>query len=146
MNFTQVWSKAALLAAITAALGLSASATMAQQAVPNGIAPPPPELQKLEEGEPPAVTIKKPGEERTNGNSITERRDHGQTKEVKVQSGPSTYYLKPKEQVGSAMPGDAQSGPPTAAQWKIKEFDMGGKKKPEKGEAGDNSNNVDNSK
>jgi len=139
MNFIQGCSKATLLAAITAALGLSANAAMAQQAVPNSIAPPPPELQKLEEGEAPAVTIKKPGDERTNGNSITERRDHGQTKEVKVQSGPSTYYLKPKEQVGSAMPGDAQSGPPTAAQWKIKEFDMGGKKKPEKAE-GDNSN------
>jgi len=145
MNFTQVWSKAALLAAVTTALGLSVGA-MAQQAVPNSIAPPPPELQKLEEGEAPAVTIRKPGEERTNGNSINERRDHGQTKEIKVQSGPSTYYLKPKEQVGSAMPGDAQSGPPTGAQWKIKEFDMGGKKKQKDGTAGENPNNADTEK
>ncbi|WP_034299658.1 hypothetical protein [Herbaspirillum sp. RV1423] len=107
------------------------------QAVSDKPAPPPPELQTLEEGEPPAVTIKKPGEEEGSGNSITERRDHGQTKEVKVKSGPSTYYLKPKEQLGSSVPGDVQSGPPTGAQWQIKEFDWGSKKK--KPEATDGS-------
>ena len=109
------------------------------QAVSDKPAPPPPELQTLEEGEPPAVTIKKPGEEQGSGNSITERRDHGQTKEVKVKSGPSTYYVKPTQQLGSSTPGDAQSGPPSGAQWQIKEFDWGGKKKPKEGEAGDAS-------
>lgn len=107
------------------------------QAVSDKPAPPPPELQTLEEGEPPAVTIRKPGDAQGTGNKIEERRDHGQTKEVKVQSGPSTYYLKPKEQLGSSMPGDAQSGPPTSAQWQIKEFDWGGKKKPKDGDNSD---------
>jgi len=109
------------------------------QAVSDKPAPPPPELQTLEEGEPPAVTIKKPGEEQGSGNSITERRDHGQTKEVKVKSGTSTYYVKPTQQLGGSTPGDVQSGPPSGAQWQIKEFDWGGKKKAKEGEAGDAS-------
>ncbi len=124
MNHTQVWSKAALLAILAAG---SLSLAQAQQAAPAGVAPPPPELQTLDEGEPPAVTIKKPGDGEASGNSITERRDHGQTKEIKVKSGPSTYYLKPT-QVGNSVPGDAQSGPPANAQWVIKEFDLGGSK------------------
>lgn len=138
MNLTQIWPKAAALAAITAAFSLAAPLAMAQ-AAPAAVAPPPPELQTLDEGEPPAVTIKKPGDGQGSGNKIEERRDHGQTKEIKVQSGPSTYYLKPKEQLGSSTPGDVQSGPPTGAQWKIKEFDWGGKKKPKDGESSDSS-------
>jgi len=138
MNLSQVWSKAVLAAAIAAAAGFASPLVLAQ-AAPAATAPPPPELQTLEEGEPPAVTIRKPGEEQGSGNSITERRDHGQTKEVKVKSGPSTYYLKPKEQLGSSTPGDAQSGPPTGAQWQIKEFDWGGKKKPKEGDSSDSS-------
>jgi hypothetical protein len=133
MNLTQIWSKAALLAVVTTAACFASPLTMAQSA-PTAVAPPPPELQTLDEGEPPAVTIKKPGEGTSSGNKIEERRDHGQTKEIKVQSGPSTYYLKPKQQLGSSTPGDAQSGPPTNAQWQIKEFDWGGKKKPKEGD------------
>lgn len=102
-------------------------------------APPPPELQTLEEGEPPAVTIRKPGEADGSGNSITERRDHGQTTEVRVKSGPSTYSLKPRAQLGSSVPGDVQSGPPTGAQWQIKEFDWGSKKQPTDGTGADNT-------
>lgn len=118
---------------------LTLSSLAHAQANLNKPAPPPPELQSLEEGEPPAVTIRKPGEEQGGGNSITERRDHGQTTEVKVKSGPSTYYLKPRAQVGSSTPGDVQSGPPTGAQWQIKEFDWGSKKQP--GDGTDNSDN-----
>jgi hypothetical protein len=130
MNHTQVWSKAALITALLSALAstcLAPSLAQAQQPA-TASAPPPPELIPLDEGEPPAVTIKKPGDAQSTGNSITEKRDHGQTKEIKVQSGPSTYYLKPAAQVGSSVPGDAQSGPPTGAQWVVKEFDWGGKK------------------
>ena len=130
MNQAQVGLKAALLAALAAA-SLVSSLALAQQNAPTAVAPPPPELEILEEGPPPSVTIKKPGEQSTTGNSVTERRDHGQTTEVKVQSGPSTYYLKPTQQVGAALPGDAQSGPPTPAQWVIKEFDWGGSKSPQ---------------
>ena len=127
MNLSQVWPKAALLAALAAA---SLAPAWAQQSAPTNVAPPPPELQNLEEGAPPAVTIKKQGDEPSSGNSVTERRDHGNTTEIKVHSGPSTYYLKPQQQVGTALPGDAQSGPPTPAQWVIKEFDWGGSKAP----------------
>jgi len=127
MNHSQIWRKAALFA-VLAATGLVSSLALAQQSTPAGIAPPPPELEKLEEGAPPAVTIKKPGDTQDSGNSVTERKDHGQTTEIKVHSGPSTYYLKPQQQVGTALPGDAQSGPPTPAQWVIKEFDWGGSK------------------
>jgi len=126
MNHSQIWRKVALFAALTAA-GLASSLALAQQSAPAGVAPPPPELETLEEGAPPAVTIKKQGDTDTSGNSVTERKDHGQTTEVQVHSGPSTYYLKP-QQVGNSLPGDVQSGPPTPAQWVIKEFDWGGSK------------------
>jgi len=129
MNQAQVRLKAALLAAL-AATSLVSSLALAQQKAP-AAAPPPPELEVLEEGPPPSVTIKKQGDAPSTGNSVTERRDHGQTTEVKVQSGPSTYYLKPTQQVGTALPGDAQSGPATPAQWVIKEFDWGGSKAPQ---------------
>jgi len=83
-------------------------------------APPPPELQQLDEGEPPAVTIRKPEAE----SRITEKRARGgKVTEVQVTNGQSTYYLKPNEQVGSAVPGDAESSRNRGAQWKIKEFD-----------------------
>ncbi|MFL9924624.1 hypothetical protein PQR62_10130 [Herbaspirillum lusitanum] len=139
MNSPKVWSKECLAAVlISISAGLASPLAMAQTpAAPSAApAPPPPELEKLEEGEPPAVTIQKPGGGGgNNGNSINERRDHGQTKEIEVKSGPSTYYLKPHQQVGSSTPGDAQSGPPTAAQWKVKEFDWGGSKQPKKTDA-----------
>ncbi|MGE5649087.1 DUF2782 domain-containing protein [Noviherbaspirillum sp. UKPF54] len=83
-------------------------------------APPPPQMQKLEEGEAPAVTIRKPDQER----KITEKRARGgKVTETKVTSGKSTYYLKPNEQPG-AMPGDGQSSANRGAQWQVKEFDL----------------------
>lgn len=135
MKPSNVWSKESLAAALLCvAAGMASPLAIAQQpqAAPSAQpAPPPPELEKLEEGEAPAVTIKRPGDDAPSGNSIKERRDHGQTKEIEVKSGPSTYYLRPNQNVGSAQTGDAQSGPPTAAQWKVGEFDWGVKKKPE---------------
>lgn len=133
MNFTQIWSKA-LLAVVTVTAGFASPLTLARQPAPASVAPPPPELQMLDEGGTPAMTIRKPGEEQSSGDSIEERRDHGRTTEIKVHSGPSTYYLKPKEQVGSALPGDAQSGPPTSAQWLVKEFDWDSQPQPENGD------------
>jgi hypothetical protein len=137
MNFTQLWSKAALLTAVTTMAGFASPLTMAQQPAPASVAPLPPELQTLDEGEPPSVTIRKPGEKQqsSGGDRIEERRDHGQIREIEVHSGPSTYYLKPKEQLGSALPGDAQSGPPTSAQWQVKEFDWDDRQQPENGDA-----------
>jgi hypothetical protein len=93
------------------------------------IAPPPPQMQKLEEGEAPAVTIRKP-EERS---KITEKRaPGGKVTEVKVTNGKSTYYLKPNDPAGSATPGDAQSNATRAAQWEVMEFDLGRRAQKEK--------------
>ena len=79
------------------------------------VAPPPPQLEKLDEGEPPAITIRQP----TSASEITEKRSPGgQVEEIKVKSGGSTYYLKPKQATGNP-PGDDISVP----QWVIHEFD-----------------------
>lgn len=98
----------------------------AQQAQPrNQDAPPPPKLEKLEEGEPPAVTIREQKDKQT----ITEKRaPGGQVKEIKVTKGKNTYYLKPNVAPGSALPGDGQSPHSRPAQWQVYEF--GQKKKP----------------
>lgn len=96
------------------ALVLAPLAVLAQQAA----APEPPRLEKLEEGEAPAITI--PG--RQSEQQIEERRDHGEVTSSKVRSGPSTYYVKPNKPRGSALPGDAQSTANQPAQWQIIEF------------------------
>ena len=115
MQTQKFWPIAALCIAAYAA-----SMAHAEQA-----SPPPQNLEKLEEGEPPAITIRKPDGER----KITEKREHGKIKQVKVQTGKSTYILTPNEPVGSALPGDAQSGSVRPAQWQLLEF---GKPKPPK--------------
>ncbi len=115
MRTIKFWPVVAACAAVYA-LPLSG---WAQQK--GGDAPPPPQLEKLEEGEAPAVTIRKPDQER----KITEKRaPGGKVTEVKVTSGKSTYYLKPNDPAGSALPGDAQSNTARPAQWKVKEFDL----------------------
>jgi hypothetical protein len=85
----------------------------------------PPKMEKLEEGEAPTITIRKPETEK----KITEKREKGKVTEVKVQTGKSTYYLKPNEAPGNAMQGDAQSNETRGAQWSVHEFDLGRKKK-----------------
>lgn len=85
----------------------------------------PPRLEKLEEGEQPAITIRKPEGER----QVTQKREGGVVTEVKVKSGKSEYYLKPNNPAGSAMRGDAQSNESRPAQWKVKEFDAGSRNK-----------------
>jgi hypothetical protein len=105
-----------VLSSISSAIALLPLLASAQQ-------PPqtPPQLEKLEEGEAPAITIRKDqGQQR-----ITEKKEGGKVTEVKVQSGKNTYYLKPNEQAGNAQPGDAQSNANRPAQWKVLEFDLG---------------------
>lgn len=53
----------------------------------------PPKLEPLQEGEEPAVTIRKEDGER----QVTETRKNGKVTEIKVKSGKSTYYLKPND-------------------------------------------------
>lgn len=113
MRKFKLWSIVSVcLAALVAPLPAAA-----QQAKP-AVDGTPPKLEKLEEGEAPAITIRKPEGER----KITEKRSQGKVKEVKVQSGKSTYYLKPNEPVGSALPGDAESSSMRAPQWQVLEF------------------------
>ena len=80
-------------------------------------------MQRLEEGEAPAVTIRKSD----SGKKVTEKREQGVVTEVQVQSGKSSYKLKQSAGAGNAAPGDAQSNSVRAAQFTIKEFDLGRK-------------------
>lgn len=106
-----------LTACIAAFAPLPASA---QQ--PSTNAPPPPQLEPLQEGESPAITIRKPEERAT----IEEKRaPGGKVTETKVTTGGSTYYVKPNEPAGSALPGDTQSNTVRAAQWEVLQFDLG---------------------
>ncbi len=89
----------------------------------------PPKLERLEEGPPPkpGIGVGKPKRER----STTEKRDAtGAITETEVKTGGSTYYVRPNTQPGNAQPGDLQSSGNRAAQFKIKEFDLGRKKAP----------------
>jgi hypothetical protein len=110
----RIWSIASVCIAVQA---MSFSA-FAQQ--PARDTPPPPKLEKLEEGEQPAITIR-PSPGRTN---VTEKRAlGGKRTEVKVTTGQSTYYLKPNDQPGSSQPGDAESIGNRPAQWEVMMFD-----------------------
>ena len=93
----------------------------AQQPRERADAPPPPRLERLEEGDAPAVTIPGGGPAEK---SITEKREQGRVTEVEVRTGRSTYVVKPLNPAGSALPGDAQTGSNRAAQFKVKEFDL----------------------
>lgn len=81
-----------------------------------------PKLEKLEDPEPPALKIGKPQTE----HKVTEKADQNG---VKVDTGVTTYYVRPNQQVGSALPGDTQSTTNRGAEWKVMEFDLGSKKK-----------------
>lgn len=114
-----------ILSSITAGLitglflALPAAAQQAATA-PNTPAPPPPKMEKLEEGSPPAVTIRS-APEQTN---ITEKRAiGGKRTEVKVTKGNNTYYLKPNDQAGTVQPGDAQASQTRPAEWRVMTFD-----------------------
>jgi hypothetical protein len=105
-----------------ACAALSATPLLAWAQQQRSDAPTPPKLEKLEEGEAPAVTIRKPSQER----KITEKRaPGGKVTEVKVSSGKNTYYVKPNDPAGSAVAGDMQSNEARPAQWEIMEFDLG---------------------
>jgi hypothetical protein len=86
-------------------------------------APPPPVLEKLDEGAPPSITIQDK-EDKPRQNSITQTRSQGAVDDVTVNSGPSTYHLRPRT-VGNSVPGDIPSAPRTNPEWVIKTFDLG---------------------
>ncbi|HYD96385.1 MAG TPA: DUF2782 domain-containing protein [Noviherbaspirillum sp.] len=82
----------------------------------------PPQLESLDEGEAPAVTIRKPDqksrieENRTPGGKVTA---------IRVSTGGSTYVVRANDQAGSAAAGDLQGHAIRAAQWEVKEFNLG---------------------
>ncbi|WP_394778619.1 DUF2782 domain-containing protein [Undibacterium sp.] len=81
-------------------------------------APPPPELERLDEGPDTGVTIVKP-EPR---NKITEKREKGKVNEVEVKSGKSTYTLRGDPSIGNTAKGTANGDANRPAMWTIKEF------------------------
>lgn len=72
----------------------------------------------LDETDEPAITIRKPD---INA-EIVERRNGGMVEEIKVTSGPSTYYLYPNGKNG--VPDSFESGLVRPALWKVGEFDV----------------------
>ncbi|MGS0743000.1 hypothetical protein ACVBEF_14380 [Glaciimonas sp. GG7] len=140
MNNLKVWQIATFCMAMSA---ITAPLVHAQQPAntpnPATLAPPPPELENLEVGEKPAITIQNNNIRKED--AITQQRQQGVVTDVQVQSGGSTYHIKPR-QVGTSMPGDTPSAPANGAQWVIKEFDWGQKKEkpaaPGQGQAVDN--------
>jgi hypothetical protein len=91
----------------------------------------PPRLERIEEGSDTPITVTPP---KGANRKITEKKENGRVTEVKVQSGKSTYYMKPNVPAGNAQPGDGQSSAIRAPTWKVMEFDLGKKKPKDKDE------------
>ncbi|MNJ95676.1 hypothetical protein D3C87_133890 [compost metagenome] len=114
MRTSKIWS----LITITAAVFATPMVVNAQNAPGNDVAPPPPQMQRLEEGAAPEVTIRQPDTQK----KITEKKSQGRVTEVKVQTGRTTYYAYPNDPAGSAMRGDGQSDSSRPVQFQIGEF------------------------
>lgn len=112
MRFFRFWQLAGMCL-IAPAAQLPA---FAQQADKNA----PPKLEKLEEGEPPAITVRPPASGKA---TVTEKRGPGGKRtEIKITSGNSTYYVKPDDPAGAVQPGDAQGLGNRPAQWQVMTF------------------------
>jgi hypothetical protein len=98
----------------------AASAAAEQQATDV----PPPRLEKLEEGAAPVPAAT--AGSKAPARQITQKREQGVVTEVQVKDGKSTYYLKPNTP-GSAAASDAQGDTTRTPQWKVLEFDWGGR-------------------
>lgn len=81
--------------------------------------PPPPKLEKLEEGTESDIKLLKPESNKT---KMVEKRQNGKVTEVQVRTGKSSYTVKPNDAPKGTPEGDANR----AAQWKV--FEFGGKK------------------
>ena len=104
----------------------AAAASLPALAQQRAEAPPPPRLEKLEEGEAPAVTITPPTEK----NTVTEKRaPGGKRTEVKVKNNNITYRVQPADEPGNAQQGDGQSIAAKPVQVEVMQFDMSGQRK-----------------
>ncbi|HEV7815253.1 MAG TPA: DUF2782 domain-containing protein [Janthinobacterium sp.] len=110
-------------ALVLSLMAAAASAQTIQPAKPNQA---PPKLEPIEEGSDTPITVTA---QPSNEAKVSEHREQGVVKEIKVTSGPSTYYIRPNQPSGTSMPGDATNSGVHAPQWKVMEFDLGGKKK-----------------
>lgn len=97
----------------------------------------PPPLEKIEEIGDDAITVTgKPDSEK----KITEKREQGKVTEVQVNTGRSSYSVKPNTPAGNAMPGDMTGSANRGPQWKVMEFDLGKKSKnPKEQDAADDA-------
>jgi hypothetical protein len=110
------------LTTLTLCLLAHAGIATAQQQAPSEA---PPKLERIEPGsDVPATAV--PPRGRT---KITETKQGGVVTEVQVQSGKSSYVMKPNRPAGNAQPGDAQSSRIRPPEWKVLEFDLSGKKR-----------------
>lgn len=100
-------------------MALAALAVVSVASAQDSQSPQVQELEVIDEVDQPAITIRKPD---TTG-EITEKRQGGIVEEIKVKSGPSTYYLYPNGPGG--VPGSFESSEVRPALWKIHEFDIG---------------------
>ncbi len=91
----------------------------------------PPKLEVIEAGSDTPITV---APRKQGGAKISEKKVGGVVTEVKVQSGKSSYTMKPNTPAGNAHPGDGQSSALRAPQWTVMEFDLGKKKKTDKDE------------
>ena len=90
----------------------------------------PPKLETIEPSATPRPSINVTPKSARGGTKITEKKEGGRVTQVQVQTGPSTYTMKPNAPAGNAQPGDVQSGGSTRTpQWTVLEFGKG-KKKP----------------
>lgn len=118
-------SKPVLALLLSAPLLLAAGGNAAAQNVRAVPSDAPPKMEALPDDDQSGINIRRPDTTK----STTDSRDHsGAVTETRVQTGVSTYYVRPNNQVGNAQPGDGQSSGNRAAQFKIKEFDLGGRK------------------
>ena len=101
-------------------LVLLASGALAQSAPPQ-----PQQLERIEEVDNPVTVTAKPSTQ----TKIVEKREGGRVTEAKVNSGGSTYTVKPNTPAGSALPGDAAGSANRGPQWTVLEFDLLSKKK-----------------
>ena len=91
----------------------------------------PPKMEQIQDGSDTPITVTAQPNQK---NSITTQREQGQVKEVKVVSGPSTYYLHPGAD-GTSVPGDITNNGVHGPMWKVFDFNLGSKAKKEKDEA-----------
>ncbi|MDB5797195.1 MAG: hypothetical protein JWP36_1097 [Paucimonas sp.] len=110
------------------AILLVAAPVVQAQAPARAEAPPPPRLEKLEEGELPAVTIPS----RPTENQIQEKREDGRVTSVRVTSGGNTYTVVPNIVPESrANSGDWRASVNRPPQWQVHEFNTERRKEPD---------------